>query len=588
MAGMFFTMQEVVEKLSKTEEQVHDLIQEGKLREFRDGTKLLFKVSEVESLGAQLPRANDREPVEIFPNEGEVVLEPVAEPSAPAVPSSSVPDLDISEDSPIEIVALDDDDLLLSDISLDDSQGGLFVESELPVDALSLEDSVNFLAGDDDSDGTVELADGGLDSEDVLFAADDEPLDSLAVEDITEEPAVELTADDADSDAGFDLDDDFDIVVEDDATEDLSIEPETASEDSSAFITSDESSGDFVLEDGDSLKLAETSVAREEKTEESFDLGDSFDMLISDDTTSGMAAESAGGLLSEDTLGGLVPTGDLAEDASDDELLSSLTKADTAMGNTGINILAESDGDYQLASDTKADTVIPDDEDDLSDLDDLDMSDGDFLSESAGLGNLDDDDLNLDSIGSGSGLLDLSLQADDTSLGAVLDDILPSEDEVETSPVELDDGIMDDEADNLFEETAPQQMMAASASNGQMAVRYEAPPTAVENACGIAMFLPAIMIAYSAIILLFGLKGITPKLLTQVSAEVGGFPLIWWIVIGVSVLFLLILVIAAAMGGGSGQKKEKKAKVSKPKKAKVNKPKKAKKVKAPKKAKKKK
>ena len=59
---MFFTMQEVVEKLSKTEEQIQELIQEGKLREFRDGTKLLFKVSEVEALAADLPRANDGEP----------------------------------------------------------------------------------------------------------------------------------------------------------------------------------------------------------------------------------------------------------------------------------------------------------------------------------------------------------------------------------------------------------------------------------------------------------------------------------------------------------------------------------------------
>ena len=38
-----------------------------------------------------------------------------------------------------------------------------------------------------------------------------------------------------------------------------------------------------------------------------------------------------------------------------------------------------------------------------------------------------EDDVNLDSFGSGSGLLDLSLQADDTSLGGILDEIYTSE-----------------------------------------------------------------------------------------------------------------------------------------------------------------
>ena len=37
--------------------------------------------------------------------------------------------------------------------------------------------------------------------------------------------------------------------------------------------------------------------------------------------------------------------------------------------------------------------------------------------------------MNLDSFGSGSGLLDLSLQADDTSLGGILDEIYTTEDE---------------------------------------------------------------------------------------------------------------------------------------------------------------
>ena len=65
------------------------------------------------------------------------------------------------------------------------------------------------------------------------------------------------------------------------------------------------------------------------------------------------------------------------------------------------------------------------------------------------LGDLDADS-NLESVGSGSGLLDLSLQADDTSLGAVLDDILPAAIAGEPEGLDLEDN-MAEEADKIFE-----------------------------------------------------------------------------------------------------------------------------------------
>ena len=50
MAGMFYSLQEAAEKLNKTEEEIKQIVQEGKLRVFRDGPNLLFKVEEVEAL----------------------------------------------------------------------------------------------------------------------------------------------------------------------------------------------------------------------------------------------------------------------------------------------------------------------------------------------------------------------------------------------------------------------------------------------------------------------------------------------------------------------------------------------------------
>ncbi|RKY04703.1 MAG: hypothetical protein DRP66_11390, partial [Planctomycetota bacterium] len=90
--------------------------------------------------------------------------------------------------------------------------------------------------------------------------------------------------------------------------------------------------------------------------------------------------------------------------------MGDLTNADTNVETTGINVLGGTDDEFTLTEDTKAETRTLGDESD---------------DELGDLGNLDADS-NLDSVGSGSGLLDLSLQADDTSLGAVLDDILPA------------------------------------------------------------------------------------------------------------------------------------------------------------------
>jgi len=63
MAGMFYSIQEVAQELKISEEQIHQLVQQGKLREFRDGSSLLFKVDEVTALRAETS-APDADPQE--------------------------------------------------------------------------------------------------------------------------------------------------------------------------------------------------------------------------------------------------------------------------------------------------------------------------------------------------------------------------------------------------------------------------------------------------------------------------------------------------------------------------------------------
>ena len=244
------------------------------------------------------------------------------------------------------------------------------------------------------------------------------------------------------------------------------------------------------------------------------------------------AADSAPEFNLADLTGVDLNLGDLT---GGDLNLGELTKADTNITTAGINVLAETDDGYKLAEDTEAETKIIEGTEELSSI---------------------GDDLSLDTAGSGSGLLDLSLQADDTSLGAVLDDILPAAGE-EPSP-EIASG---PEPEAIFEPADQELPMGGQVS---VTARYaQAAPDAGSNACGIAMFLPLLAIVYAAIVLVAAGQDVVPVILTSVQG------LIWYIAIGLAVGTLGIIGLAAMMGGKSG-------KVAKPKKEKKPKKKKAK------------
>jgi excisionase family DNA binding protein len=50
---MFYSLKEAAQKLGIGEDQVKQLAKDGKLREFRDGSNLLFKIEEVNALLAE-------------------------------------------------------------------------------------------------------------------------------------------------------------------------------------------------------------------------------------------------------------------------------------------------------------------------------------------------------------------------------------------------------------------------------------------------------------------------------------------------------------------------------------------------------
>ncbi len=243
--------------------------------------------------------------------------------------------------------------------------------------------------------------------------------------------------------------------------------------------------------------------------------------------------------LVEDSIPGLQ-----ADTTQGPSIDNELTNADTALSGMGINVLGESDTEYKLSEDTMGETIGSSEEASISEI---------------------EEDVSLDSFGSGSGLLDLSLQADDTSLGGILDEIYTPESEggaplPGTGTTELDAGTVAEQilADEQF--AAPEPSVAALA---QMYAEPE--PDSVSNAFGTMLFLPLLAVIYAMVVVVAGAVGVVPNILASVQN------LIWYIMGGLAFVAVLMVAIPAMMGGGGGGRP---AKAPKPKKEKAPKVKK--------------
>ena len=59
MAKMFYTLDEAKSALGKSEDEIKAYAREGRLREFRDGPRLMFKADQVEQLKAEISGGGD-------------------------------------------------------------------------------------------------------------------------------------------------------------------------------------------------------------------------------------------------------------------------------------------------------------------------------------------------------------------------------------------------------------------------------------------------------------------------------------------------------------------------------------------------
>lgn len=304
------------------------------------------------------------------------------------------------------------------------------------------------------------------------------------------------------------------------------------------------------------LELTETSDEFSlEETSDELALEETSEIVLEPDETPAPEADAADDLEIK---------GQTSEGGFGLSQMGDLTMADTNVGTVGINILSGTEDAFKLTEDTKAETMSADAEE-IEEIESLDA------------------DSNMESFGSGSGLLDLSLQADDTSLGAVLDDILPAGvDEAGAGDLPVDEiGAIEESEDLLAEPAmaserpAAAPMAPAGAAAQMVAVAQVDPRT---NLFGIAMFLPLAAIIMAGIIMTAAVQGVNPSLMKMLTDEIAGVGLFWYILGGMAV-FAILFSLFASLGGGGGATKTKKTKTKKEKKPKAKKEKKPKKKK---------
>jgi excisionase family DNA binding protein len=241
-----------------------------------------------------------------------------------------------------------------------------------------------------------------------------------------------------------------------------------------------------------------------------------------------------------------------------------VSDADTQIVEEGINVLGETD-----AKDSIEETK------DMGALKELGPEETSAAADEASLKEIEGD-VNLDTFGSGSGLLDLSLQADDTSLGGILDEIYTPEGEGKAKPTEevgegeAAEAATEAEPESILAEEALAEPQIAPGMPATTAVYAEAAPDSMSNALGLMLWIPLLATICTAIVTLLGLNNKIPATLRQMQ----GF--VWYAMIGLAVVSGLIVGGAMTMSGEKKPKQPKPPKVKKEKPKKENKGKEAK------------
>ena len=120
MAKMFYTLEETKSALGRSEEEIKQLAREGRLREFRDGPRLMFKADQVEQLKGELDTGVENVDLGVSDSGGMIGLVDTTGASGTSITLS---DADTGHSSGAGIRLSDDS--LASDLGMSGSLGGV-------------------------------------------------------------------------------------------------------------------------------------------------------------------------------------------------------------------------------------------------------------------------------------------------------------------------------------------------------------------------------------------------------------------------------------------------------------------------------
>src|SRR3954471_1762611 len=125
MAKMFYTIDEAKAALGKNEEEIKQLTREGRLREFRDGPRLMFKADQIEQLKGELGSSGPgHDQIDLGPSDSGTPIG-LADSKGGSGTSITLTDSDHSGRSPGAAVSMKDDTALAADLGLSGSLGGV-------------------------------------------------------------------------------------------------------------------------------------------------------------------------------------------------------------------------------------------------------------------------------------------------------------------------------------------------------------------------------------------------------------------------------------------------------------------------------
>ncbi|MGP1309148.1 MAG: helix-turn-helix domain-containing protein [Phycisphaerales bacterium] len=265
---------------------------------------------------------------------------------------------------------------------------------------------------------------------------------------------------------------------------------------------------DLLAPDDDSL--SDDMISLEPSDSDESGLG----LDLADDSTSG--GGGFGGSLSMSDESG---AGDMGLDLGDDPAPSPSSKADSA-GRSGISVF------------------------DVDDLEEADPSAVTQVNDQGGFGALLDDSASMDTVGSGSGLMDLTREKDDTSLGAnLLDDIYSGDEQASNETIGAS-GLFEATGASSDEPLEAASGLGAGAGGGAAMVAAEPYDGAGSGLVGGLALGAAIALAMALVVSVMGILGST----TLVDTLADSFMIVVGALAGATLIFAVVGLLLGKRG----------------------------------------